>query len=618
MKNEEEQTILLVEDEVLIAMAERMMLEKNGFRVIIASSGEKALEAIAATPEIDLVLMDIDLGAGMSGTDAAKRILSHRDIPLAFLSSHTESEIVEKTEGITSYGYIVKNSGQTVLLASIRMAFRLHKANRARNESESRTRALLDANPDLMLLFDEHSRIIDYHAGDTSLFLVPPERFLNRRVREVVPEELAVLTEDSIARVLERGDPVVAEYQASHSGEQRHYESRFARCGARNVLMISRDITERKKAEQKLRLHALVLDQIQDMVTVTDLEGTIAYVNQANQRFLGFEAGDLIGRPLSVLGDDANRGATQEEILRETRHNGSWRGTVINVARDGSCHVLDCRTQLVNDEHGLPVALCGVSTDITEFTRINEALQRSEERYRAIFDHLPLGLCYYDADGICLECNQAMAVIAGIDRSALIGFDMKTQTDQTALSILERALAGEEVQFEGAIRFGAFPEPKWIKSHQVPLFSPPGEMHVIGIVEDYTVRHQLEEDLRRSRERLQMISENVLDTVSIIDPDGTVLYVTESHRQLGYVPEDLVGAHVFSLLHPEDRDDAESAFHEGANGCGPITKTYRVRRADGKYTPVESRGQIVCDENGVPRYGVISGRLVPETHEEIT
>jgi len=51
--------------------------------------------------------------------------LSKNDIPVVFLSSHTEPEIVEKTERITSYGYVVKNSTITVLDASIKMAFKL-------------------------------------------------------------------------------------------------------------------------------------------------------------------------------------------------------------------------------------------------------------------------------------------------------------------------------------------------------------------------------------------------------------------------------------------------------------------------------------------------------------
>jgi len=118
-------TILLVEDEAIIAMDVQRMLRKHGFAVLTASSGEKAVETVEVTPGIDLILMDINLGRGIDGTEAARRILATHDIPLIFHSSHTEPEVVEKTEGITSYGYIVKNSGETVLLASIRMAFRL-------------------------------------------------------------------------------------------------------------------------------------------------------------------------------------------------------------------------------------------------------------------------------------------------------------------------------------------------------------------------------------------------------------------------------------------------------------------------------------------------------------
>lgn len=123
-----DRTILLVEDEALIALAEQQTLERFGYRVITAKSGEQAIALVNERSDIDLILMDIDLGAGMDGTEAAEHILSHRDIPLVFLSSHTEPEYVERTERITSYGYIVKNSGETVLDASTQMAFKLFEA----------------------------------------------------------------------------------------------------------------------------------------------------------------------------------------------------------------------------------------------------------------------------------------------------------------------------------------------------------------------------------------------------------------------------------------------------------------------------------------------------------
>ncbi len=124
-----QKTILLVEDEVIIATLETKQLNKEGYRVIHTTAGEKAI-AIACSDEecIDLILMDIDLGSGMDGTDAAMEILKQKNIPVLFVSSHIEKEIVEKTENITSYGYVVKNSSFTVLDASIKMAFKLFAA----------------------------------------------------------------------------------------------------------------------------------------------------------------------------------------------------------------------------------------------------------------------------------------------------------------------------------------------------------------------------------------------------------------------------------------------------------------------------------------------------------
>ena len=75
-------------------------------------------------------------------------------LPIAFLSSHTEPEVVEKTVGITSYGYIVKNTGETVLLAAIKMALRLFEAKMGEKAQKS---ALVHSH-DLMKYIIEHTR----------------------------------------------------------------------------------------------------------------------------------------------------------------------------------------------------------------------------------------------------------------------------------------------------------------------------------------------------------------------------------------------------------------------------------------------------------------------------
>jgi two-component sensor histidine kinase/PAS domain-containing protein len=144
MSTQDKKTILLVEDEAIIALAQKTLLERQGYTVLLARSGEEAVTLADSGRELHLILMDINLGAGMDGTQAAEIILSRHEIPLAFLSSHTEREVVDKTEGITSYGYIVKNSGETVLLASIKMAFRLFEARAELRDREEHYRSLFE------------------------------------------------------------------------------------------------------------------------------------------------------------------------------------------------------------------------------------------------------------------------------------------------------------------------------------------------------------------------------------------------------------------------------------------------------------------------------------------
>ncbi len=140
----DQKTLLLVEDDAIIAMHEQSLLEAYGYAVIAVNSGERAVECFGGPNSIDLVLMDIDLGGGIDGTEAAVRILEGSEVPIVFLSSHLEPEIVTKTEGISSYGYVVKNSGITVLDASIKMAFKLHEVDSALRASEQKYRNLFD------------------------------------------------------------------------------------------------------------------------------------------------------------------------------------------------------------------------------------------------------------------------------------------------------------------------------------------------------------------------------------------------------------------------------------------------------------------------------------------
>jgi len=129
MPAESPKTILLVEDQALISMAQQIELESYGYTVITANTGAKAVQISRTNPEIDLILMDINLGNGMNGIESAIQILNTRPLPVIFLSSHTVREAVALTHGLSIYGYILKGTNISALDESIKSGFCLFKTH---------------------------------------------------------------------------------------------------------------------------------------------------------------------------------------------------------------------------------------------------------------------------------------------------------------------------------------------------------------------------------------------------------------------------------------------------------------------------------------------------------
>lgn len=247
-------TILLVEDEALIALAESRTLEKEGYAVLRAGSGEEAVEIASANPGIDLVLMDVDLGPGMDGTRAAREILETRDIPVLFLSSHVEPEVVARTEAVTSYGYVVKNSGTMVLLASIKMAFRLHESNRSAALSARRFEAVSGTTMEGFWISDSEGRILEVNQAYSRMTGYSREELLGLRISdlEAVMDETAIREE--ILRIRRLGSDRFETRHRTKDGRTVEVEVNATDVPDQGfTICFLRDITELKRAEDLRR-----------------------------------------------------------------------------------------------------------------------------------------------------------------------------------------------------------------------------------------------------------------------------------------------------------------------------------------------------------------------------
>src|SRR5207248_4222140 len=166
------------------------------------------------------------------------------------------------------------------------MGLRLEQERRLHelHASEQRMRALLDAIPDNMYRVDREGRYLDHSAAIPEDLVLPPEELNRSSISEVLPAPVAEILMDGVRRALETGTIVTVEYRIQRSRGLRDVESRIVRSGEDEVVIIVRDITERKQAEAEL-------DRLQ-----TELRSRLAELQASRARIV--EAGGAERRRL--------------------------------------------------------------------------------------------------------------------------------------------------------------------------------------------------------------------------------------------------------------------------------------------------------------------------------
>lgn len=209
MKNEKK-LILLVEDESITALAEKKMLEKNGYDVILAKNGAQSIE-MASSNNVDLILMDIELDGDFDGIKAAKEILLVKNVPIVFLTAHVEREMVEKVRNVTRYGYALKYSGEYVLLSSIEMVLNLYESHEKTRESEENYRRLVEDINDVIFSINERG-VFSYVSPRIEHFTdYTPEEIIGKTFHEFIVKEVA--DNSNQFKVLAAGGSFFEEYK---------------------------------------------------------------------------------------------------------------------------------------------------------------------------------------------------------------------------------------------------------------------------------------------------------------------------------------------------------------------------------------------------------------------
>jgi PAS domain S-box-containing protein len=427
----DKKTILLVEDEALITIARKKILEKQGYAVITAQSGEEAVKLAAENEKIDLVLIDIDLGKRIDGPEAARQILPVRNVPIVFLTPHAEKAYVDRIKEVTHYGCVIKDSGEFVLQSSIEMAFELFNAKKKAQDVEKTYHSLFENMIDgfayCQMLF-EGDRPVDF------VYLAVNEAFsiktglrdvVGKRVTEVIPgiRESDPGLFEILGRVARTGEPEQCEFYAEslrmwfmlsvYSPDRDHFVAIF------DV------ITERKQAEEALRNSEAQLRAILDAtpfpIALVDFQDNIIdYWSRSALTLFGHTAPTAQEwYQIAYPDPDYRREVIDKwkaslEIANESHQTGVNTGEYRVTCHDGSVRICELYVTFLTDR------LVVTFNDITDRKRVEEALRENEAQLRSILRVAPVGIGTV-VDRVINQTNDTLCAMTGYTHDELQG-----------------------------------------------------------------------------------------------------------------------------------------------------------------------------------------------------
>ncbi len=162
-------SILVVEDEAMIGMEIRSRLSNLDFRVVaVVDSGEKAI--LSAEEHLpDLILMDVHIKGNIDGIETAKRIQASRDVPVIYLTAHSDIETLQRAKESGLFGYVLKPFEERDLLVAIETAVHRHSLERQLKDSERKYAATLASIGDGVVATDAQGRVTFMNAVAESL-----------------------------------------------------------------------------------------------------------------------------------------------------------------------------------------------------------------------------------------------------------------------------------------------------------------------------------------------------------------------------------------------------------------------------------------------------------------
>ena len=497
---------------------------------------------------VDVLLLDLGLpdGHGLSVLDKVKTRFPA--LPIVILSGDETDELALEAVRRGAQDYLMKRRIDEVILArSLRYAVERKRLEESLRHSEELYRTFARNFPNgALALYDHDLRFTLIDGLGMAELGLSKERMEGKTLREIYPETAAA--GESRMRAALAGETLSQE--VVFAGQTLLVNYVPVRDNNGTVLfgmMMSQNITERKRAEDRFRS---LLESAPDAMVIVNQDEVIELVNSRAESVFGYSREELVGKPVEMLVPAPFRTRHPEHrigYVRDPHGDEIGKGLELYALRkDGNEFSVEISLSPIETEEGILIA--SAIRDISERKQVEEALRNSEAQFRSAFTHAAIGMALVSLDGRWLQVNRAVCEIVGYSEQEMLTKTFQDITHPDDLDIdlnyVGQVLSGEIESYQMEKRyFHKLGHEVWVllsvslvrDSQGVPL-------HFISQIQEITQRKQAEAALAAERNLLRTLIDHMPDYIFVKDAAGRFVVSNEAHTQASGRPvEEIIG-----------------------------------------------------------------------------